>query len=314
MARDPNVHPPTPVQSYPPPPPQPTFRFTPKITAPPEYDGTRAQAEDWIFNLKHYFSLIEMGGTYLPDEYKIKFAANLLRKEAMNWYRTSTATWVNRASTAESFRSFDDFITQFLKRFQPIRAKQIARDKLAELVQTSTVEKYTEQFQSLTAKIDDLSEAEALDKYIRGLKRHVQNWLKTAKIQESGDLQQAMNMAQAVGANGPVDTRPYDPMAIDPPALNGMRTRRPKDRRPIVHANMQDRWTRRSGNGSSRSPSRERYGRSKSPTWSREDRQRLMDENRCFLCKEVGHMVSDCPQNRRVRFASPRNGRGQRRW
>lgn len=299
------------------PPPQ-TFKFAPRIPNPPEYDGTRSQAEDWIFNLRQYFGLVELGGTHLSDHYKISFAANLFRKEAMNWYRTSTATWFNTPmTTRETFHSFEDFVAKFLKRFQPIRAKQIARDKLAALVQTGSVEKYTEQFQNISAAIDDLSEAEALDKYIRGLKQHVSDWLKAAKVQESGDLQQAMVMAQAVGTKGPVDTRPYDPMMIDPPSLNGMSTRRPKDRRPIVHANMQDRWppTQRSGNGMhSRSPSRERYGRPRSPYQPREEQERLREENRCFLCKEVGHMIRDCPLNKRVTFASHQSGRGRGRW
>jgi L-lactate utilization protein LutC len=69
-----------------------------------------------------------------------------------------------------SFREFEQAV---LKQFQIDDESRLARDAIAKLSQKNTVQNYTQNFRSLMLKIPDMSEAEASDKYIRGLKPEV---------------------------------------------------------------------------------------------------------------------------------------------
>src|SRR5258708_16966127 len=62
------------------------------------------------------------------------------------------------------------FYDGLIAMFKPVNAKKVARDKLAVLKQTHSVVRYNSEFQQLCLQINDINEAEKLDKYIRGLK------------------------------------------------------------------------------------------------------------------------------------------------
>jgi hypothetical protein len=66
--------------------------------------------------------------------------------------------------------SWASFKAALIKEFRPTHALKIARDSLATLQQTSTVEEYVDNFQNLALEIPDMSAAEALDRFERGLR------------------------------------------------------------------------------------------------------------------------------------------------
>lgn len=281
----------------------------PKPNKPPEYKGDRSSTRDWVFLLDHYFDLYASMGQPFGDDDKIRHAVNLFREEALHWFHGL----VQRSPNRTPFNSYAEFQTAFLAHFEPINAQEIARDKLARLQQTETVEKYIDAFLKISARIDDLSEAETLDRFIRGLKRSIQTWIRTRRVTS---FKEAVQMAQQVGAYGlsvePRRTIGDDPMDLDSleTAFHGMSVhRRPKDRRPLNHA----------GNGpwGGRSPSQERRPHAGPRDFHRPPRQnitplspgereRLRAEGACFRCRQPGHMANECPRfPKQVRFKSP---------
>lgn len=73
--------------------------------------------------------------------------------------------------------SWDDFKLQLKDRFCPVDQNRRSRDVLHSMVQTGTVSAYIAAFQRVLMQCTDVSEAEALDKFIRGLKSRVKEVL-----------------------------------------------------------------------------------------------------------------------------------------
>src|SRR6201995_2063753 len=91
--------------------------------------------------------------------------------------------------------SWFDFQQSLISMFKPVNAKKIARDKLAMLKQTNSVAKYNFDFTQLCLEINDISESEKLDKYIRGLTDRIKVEVELA---EPTALAQAMSKAQRI--------------------------------------------------------------------------------------------------------------------
>ena len=65
---------------------------------------------------------------------------------------------------------WDQFSSELISTFKPVNSVKIARDKSAVLRQVASVNKYNFEFTQLVLEINNISESEKLDKYIRGLK------------------------------------------------------------------------------------------------------------------------------------------------
>jgi hypothetical protein len=66
--------------------------------------------------------------------------------------------------------TWDDFKKELTSRFQAVNAVRAARDRLANIRREKTVRGYVEAFQNLVMQIPDITNAEALDRFVRGLK------------------------------------------------------------------------------------------------------------------------------------------------
>jgi hypothetical protein len=64
--------------------------------------------------------------------------------------------------------TWDDFKKELTSRFQAVNAVRAARDRPANIRQEKTVRGYVEAFQNLVMQILDLTNAEALDRFVRG--------------------------------------------------------------------------------------------------------------------------------------------------
>ena len=69
--------------------------------------------------------------------------------------------------------TWQDFKSFLIGAFQPINPVKLARDKLSTLRQTTSVQAYFYQFQTLSMEIPGLSGEESTDRFIRGLKPHI---------------------------------------------------------------------------------------------------------------------------------------------
>ena len=82
-------------------------------------------------------------------------------------HRTGVAPTTNWAEFAIGLR----------RQFEPVNAVRVARDKLARLRQDKSVQDYTARFRTLVLQVPDMSEAELMDRFIRGLKPAAQREL-----------------------------------------------------------------------------------------------------------------------------------------
>ena len=216
----------------------------PKPATPPFYHGAHkgSEAETWLFQLENYFRLLaQRYPEQLADDYKISYAVSLLRDTAAQWWMLRTKT----NSGEQAIHSFEGFKAALSKKFVPVNAKEQAREKLAYLTQTGDLQVYVEQFENLSLQIDDLSAAEGMDKFCRGLKPEHQIWVKTYGV---STLEEAVNLAHKVSAFSSASQRmspppyraPIDAMDIDVMHMNALTGRSPKDKRELYHEHVQE--------------------------------------------------------------------------
>eukprot|EP00798_Chlamydomonas_sp_ICE-L_P013209 gene13209-19044_t len=216
----------------------------PKPATPPFYHGAHkgSEAETWLFQLENYFRLLaQRYPEQLADDYKISYAVSLLRDTAAQWWILRTKT----NSGEQAIHSFEGFKAALSKKFVPVNAKEQAREKLAYLTQTRDLQVYVEQFENLSLQIDDLSAAEGMDKFCRGLKPEHQIWVKTYGV---STLEEAVNLAHKVSAfssalqtmTPPPYRAPIDAMDIDVMHMNALTGRSPKDKRELYHEHVQE--------------------------------------------------------------------------
>src|SRR3954452_17917213 len=113
------------------------------------------------------------GGTVRRPHQHLPRHARVFRGVAALWWR----------SFASSLRDIDRpdilvcqwpaFQQACLAQFRPVNAARVAREKLMVLTQSTSVANYAHRFRTLLLNIPDLSEADRLFLFTRGLKRDV---------------------------------------------------------------------------------------------------------------------------------------------
>ena len=154
-----------------------------KISPPETYNGQRNNSviEAWIWQLENYFKF----NNIKTENLKIDYNVSLLRSSALVWYR----------SVREPPNTFSGFIKLIKEQFIPINYEVVAREKLAKLQQEKGIGNYNREFLDIMIPCKDVSDAEALDRYIRGLKPWTRREL---QLREVTDIQSAMRMAEKV--------------------------------------------------------------------------------------------------------------------
>jgi hypothetical protein len=200
-----------------------------------------------------------------PAAGRVPYAATLLRGNALTWWQSLSP--LQRPTEWEAFK---DAIIQYN---QPVSSVTVARDKLAQLTQRTSVAAYVKDFKDLALNIPNFSEDERLDRFKRGLKHDVR--LHVALANPS-------SFEQAVTIAGQVD----DIMFAH---RRGARTEaRTSYRTPdISHPTPMelDSITR------DKPTTNFKDSRSTSDRRSEELRKGL-----CFYCKEHGHLAKSCPK------------------
>ncbi|CAI5471096.1 unnamed protein product [Closterium sp. Yama58-4] len=131
-----------------------------KPTSPPPYNPTdkNTTVKGWLFGVEVFFTAANVN----DDATRINYAVSLLRGPALEWWRrtldTGTPTGVTHAADGTSDSANG-------------RASSIFA---AYLVTVGFCSGYTASFMALADQVDDMAEAERLDKYISGLKYEIQ--------------------------------------------------------------------------------------------------------------------------------------------
>jgi CRISPR/Cas system CSM-associated protein Csm4 (group 5 of RAMP superfamily) len=96
----------------------------------------------------------------------VVYASSFFKGAAQTWWRSLE---MNRRAPD----NWEEFERQLKAQFAPIDELEELRDQLANLKQFRSVVDYNTEFTNLILQITDLSEAEKINKYKRGLKDHV---------------------------------------------------------------------------------------------------------------------------------------------
>lgn len=251
------------------------------VAKPGTYQGERQSAliDGWIRSMERYF---ECHAT--SDARKILFASSLLRGPADIWWRS-----VERLPEDRHITTWEDFKTNLENRFRHKNAHREARDRLATITHTTSVQTYIDEVHMVHLELPDITEDELMDKFIRGLqpdvKAHVLGhdpiWLSQAEHQalvyeNAYRGTTTLPPARLQDYNGP------QPMDL------GYASARPQQQRGGYNNAPRDGYNNSQRRGQDNGHRRNNGGRN-------------TREITCFLCDERGHMVKDCPLKKHLK-------------
>ena len=240
--------------------------FRPKLREPDTYHGTRTAhaAESWLRSVQRYADV-----TGMDEVDRVQYAINLLRGDADTWWRT-------REIIGHDASTWNEFCKLVLSEFRPRNAKQTARDRLAALKQTGTVEEYVNEFRNIWLEIPMMNDDEALDRFVRGLAENVQVHVRTHYPETTADAERL-----AFAYEGAMSSR-HD--IIDKP-ISATRSESPRQPvRDVEYMDLDAVQTRYRYNDWH--PSR---------TFTRRDNRMNQEPPRCYNCGGIGHLQRSCP-------------------
>jgi hypothetical protein len=243
------------------------------------YQGDRSMGvlEGWLYRMEVHMS-------YFPnatDEEKGKFARSFLLGTASTWLQTWERDQLRQGIPLLWSRLKEGLVLQF----KAIDALTTARMKLWELKQTGDVQHYVDEFRKLQVQIMDMSPAEALDTFKRGLKKRIQSEL---ILRDPKDVNEAIALAQRIQSTISITEQPvgrpqpyYGPMPMELGNLQQQANLAPRPFRPQEPLR-QPRANIVPNGGMGR-----------------------VETRQCYRCGRFGHIQANC----RIRRANPQNRR-----
>jgi hypothetical protein len=183
-------------------------------------------------------------------------------------------------------RTIGQFQEAILRQFKFDDESRLARDILAGLKQTGSVIQYTREFRAIILRISDISEAEARDKYVRGLKKEPR---KEVLLRNPRTLDEVITIAERLDS-----------------LLNAI------DRDVNNSSNAQDFGIIPSSDGQSQMDvdairfeetsdvNTVGFNRRRFQPLNDVSRRELSRIGACFYCRRTGHMRRDCPARARA--------------
>ncbi len=254
----------------------------PKVREPEVFRGERSAlaVESWIQSMDLYFELVKI--KHSQDQ--LLYARSLLRGDAQLWY-----SQMQVYEAGQLPQDWEDLKVLLRREFIPINSVIQARDRLAALIQRGPVSEYINEFRRLKLQIPDLSQGDALDRFVRGLKQAIRIAVRSrfpATLSEAESLALAFEAAaKEEGSYAvPTTTQPTQPMVnYDPMELDSLRS--------MVNALTNQ--LRNRGNSRNRSyGTRGNNGFNRSNTFNGNTGG---NGPRCYGCGGIGHMKRECP-------------------
>jgi hypothetical protein len=227
-----------------------------------------SRVRQWCFSVDTFFE-----AAHAAAQARVSYAATLLRGNALTWWQSLSPN--ARPTEWEAFKN------ALITYHQPISAVSVARDRLAQLTQRTSVANYVKDFKDLALNIPNFSEDERLDRFKRGLKHDVRLHVALANpptfeeaVTIAGQVDDIMytfrrgHMIEPRTSNRPENFNQATPMELDAVTRNDYSDQKSdQTRRPTKKS-----WSSNSGR-------------------SEEQRKGL-----CFYCKEPGHLAIQCPK------------------
>ena len=162
----------------------------PRMPPPPAFDGAAGSLDTWLVKMDQQFYFYGYSDTdHAP---RIRLAVMALGDAAFEWWGHTPAG--SRPAT------WTAFVAALRTRFQPVTSADVARDQLMQLHQgKGHVNTYIAAFRKLLMRVPDMSAADQLYHFRRGLKPPL-----AARLLETNttDLEAAINLAARVGTLG----------------------------------------------------------------------------------------------------------------
>ncbi|KAG2191851.1 hypothetical protein INT47_002866, partial [Mucor saturninus] len=244
-----------------------------RIERPDFYRGARSanEIDGWIRSVERFAELHRMD----YDSWT-SYAITLLRDRADVWWRRLE----DNGTRTSDWRTFTRLLND---NFRPVHSIQNARDRIRSLRQSGSIESYIDTFQDLRMDIPSMTEDEALDRFVNGLRPETRCQV---RFREPLDLAEAARTALAY-ENGRRPTPMPRPEVV--PQYNSDNGPTPMDLDAME------------GRGSMRTNHRGRSGqrnnrhsapRSETKSYQQEGR----DSRACFWCGQSGHLRRFCQE------------------
>jgi hypothetical protein len=180
-----------------------------------------------------------------------------------------------------------------ISQFKPVNSSKVARDKLAGMRQFGSVSKYNFEFTALCLEIDDISESEKLDRYIRGLKYSIKE---KVELEEPTTLAEAMSKAQRIDSIT-YYSRHGSSSSSGNKYSGGSNSYKPMELGAVEESSSGDGDVDEASNDSGDQLNAVSSGRkpiSRAQQLSREEFARCMKNKLCLRCKKPGHISRNC--------------------
>lgn len=217
---------------------------------PALFSGKPGTIEAWSSHMDSYVSATD------PKD-ACRIACTYLDGEAFTWWHS-----YSQSTTVPNWTALR---TALLRRFSPLNKIQAARDKLHSWRQIKDVGTFNRTFLSVVMDIPDITEAEKIDRYSRGLKR---------------DIWQALCLKTYID----LESLMTDALRIEAAKAGAFRVPNP---------------TNTPGKPSSTGVVPMDISAIKVEKLTPDERQRCMREGLCLRCREKGHLAKDCPKGQR---------------
>ena len=245
-----------------------------KMERPDYFEGNKLQDVDtWLFQVFEHLTI-----TRLPEGSHIPYAASLFRGNAALWWREVC----ENAQRPVNWNAFCDAVRE---QFRPENWSRRGRDELANMYQYAkeSVADFLHRFRSACLKIDNLSEDEKLDRFVRALVSDVRMQVELRAPTSYHDAAMYAERADAVLSR-----------------VTGHDSRRnwQKKNKGGYHQRPPPPPVKPEGESSAgQGPEPMEIGSMRRKPLSQEEMRRLRAENACFYCRKpnAGHMARDCP-------------------
>lgn len=135
-----------------------------KLPSPRPYNGVRDPTiiDNWIYSIETHQRVYGMN-----DEKTFWFAKALLEDSAQSWVR-----YIEDPDNLQYIAptTWTELKKIIIHKFRPTNDVDLARDVLVEIVQTKSISAYVDEFMKAIMAVKNISDAEATDRFMRGLK------------------------------------------------------------------------------------------------------------------------------------------------